>query len=487
AKSTDVSAGASVQTFNAGNTGSQNSVTGTTANTASRTAAKSPVQDQPIALTLGNTTITPVGFVDFTTVYRTTNSTNATATNFGAIPFNNQVQGHTSEMRLTGQDSRFGIRVDTKIKNADVTGYVETDFNGNDPLNVFVTTNSHTNRLRQYWADVRDGNLEFVGGQSYSLFTPNRHGLSPFNDDLFLTYDLDQNFQAGLVWARQAGVRFIYHFNDKFAAGVAVENPQQFIGAGEVVFPFSVNAQLGVQFDTGQNPGIPNVHPDFMGKLAYDTKLGDHDFHIEAGGMLRTFRVSTVTSAVGFISDRTVGGAGEVNFNAELFKNFHLVSNNFFSAGGGRYIGGLAPDVVVAPTDATNSVFRPSLVDSFSTLQGFEAKAGDKVQIYGYYSGVFARRNFFLDTTNPVPGRFAGFGAPNSPNLANRAIQEGTGGLNYTFWKDPRWGAFQIDGQISYLTRAPWFVAPGAPKNAHAMMTFFTFRYILPGSAPKTK
>ena len=34
--------------------------------------------------------------------------------------------------------------------------------------------------------------------------------------------------------------------------------------------------------------------------------------------------------------------------------------------------------------------------------------------------------------------------------------------------------------QACYLTRAPWFVAPGAPKNAHLTMGYVGFRYVLP-------
>jgi hypothetical protein len=38
----------------------------------------------------------------------------------------------------------------------------------------------------------------------------------------------------------------------------------------------------------------------------------------------------------------------------------------------------------------------------------------------------------------------------------------------------------QVLTQYSYLTRSPWFVAPGAPKNAHASMVYVDFRYLLP-------
>jgi hypothetical protein len=37
--------------------------------------------------------------------------------------------------------------------------------------------------------------------------------------------------------------------------------------------------------------------------------------------------------------------------------------------------------------------------------------------------------------------------------------------------------------QYSYLTRAPWFVAPAAPKNAHLSMVYAGFRYVLPSAS----
>jgi hypothetical protein len=34
--------------------------------------------------------------------------------------------------------------------------------------------------------------------------------------------------------------------------------------------------------------------------------------------------------------------------------------------------------------------------------------------------------------------------------------------------------------QYSYLTRSPWFVFNGAPKNAHLSQAYLSIRYVLP-------
>jgi hypothetical protein len=57
---------------------------------------------------------------------------------------------------------------------------------------------------------------------------------------------------------------------------------------------------------------------------------------------------------------------------------------------------------------------------------------------------------------------------------------EPTFGWIQTFWRDPQHGALQLITQGSYLTRSPWFVGAGAPKNAHLGMAWVDLRYVLP-------
>src|SRR5215470_12652120 len=107
-------------------------------------------KESPLSFRIGAAEFTPGGFVDFENIFRSTNTGNVAGTNFWAIPYSNQVAGHLTEYRSTGQYSRINLKATTKFKNTDVTGYVEADFNGNDPTNVFLTSNSHVMRLRLY-------------------------------------------------------------------------------------------------------------------------------------------------------------------------------------------------------------------------------------------------------------------------------------------------------------------------------------------------
>ena len=105
----------------------------------------------------------------------------------------------------------------------------------------------------------------------------------------------------------------------------------------------------------------------------------------------------------------------------------------------------------------------------------------DGAQVVSYAGSI---GDFFPDTTNTAhPGTTIGYGGPGSPNTNNRAIQQVTFDWVQTLWRDRRYGALQTYAQYSYLTRAPWFVAPDNPKNAHLSMVYAGFRYVLPSTA----
>lgn len=258
-------------------------------------AGPAPIPRKAAAFEVGGFEIAPVGYLALTGVSRNTNTGTATTTNFGAIPFSNTVQGNMTETRLSAQNSVLGLRAHGNIRGVDLTGYFEGDFNGNDPANTFVNSNSHTFRMRLAYADVKAGQFETSFGQTYSWLTPNRYGMGPDPSDIFLTNNIDQSFQVGLPWARQAAAHFAWHATPNFTIGAGIENPQQYVGSSEVVYPYAFNAQLGPQFDTGAIPGTPNRMPDVVAKVAYDSDVWSGTrLHLEAAGMWRHFRDTTL-------------------------------------------------------------------------------------------------------------------------------------------------------------------------------------------------
>ena len=470
------------------------SASGVAASTAAQSGGsqKETTKRSPLSFELGPAEFTPGGWADLTGVFRSTDIGSGTGTNFGSIPFNNTLpQAALSELRFTAQTSRLSMRVDIPAsESTHVTGYVESDFNGFQPPNAYISTNSSTFRLRLAWGKIQHGKWEILGGQSWSLLTPNRVGLSPLPADVFTSYRLDTNYLAGLTFARQAGFRVVYHATDWWTLGTSLENAQQYVPSS-VVFPGTSGFFAG-QFDNGSgatnagsattNTAIPNLHPDVIVKTALDWKLGERAFHLEAAGLIRSFKVFNNLDTPSETNTATAV-SGSVNLNFEVLKNFHLIANSFYGEGGGRYIGGLGPDVVIKP----NGTISP--LHSGSGVAGFEWDILPRLVIESYYSGAYFSRNFGLlpSSATPPPScdgisgfTCVGFGFPGSANTNNRAIQEGTFGFTQTLWGSPKYGKLQFITQSSYVVRSPWSVATGSPKNAHAFLEYVDLRYILP-------
>ena len=57
-------------------------------------------------------------------------------------------------------------------------------FWGSTPGNSAVTTNSNSLRLRLFWVRLSKPKFEILAGQSWSMLTPNRRGISPLPGDL---------------------------------------------------------------------------------------------------------------------------------------------------------------------------------------------------------------------------------------------------------------------------------------------------------------
>ncbi len=175
------------------------------------------------------------------------------------------------------------------------------------------------------------------------------------------------------------------------------------------------------------------------------------------------------------------GLGGFLNFNAQVFSGLRLIANGFWAKGGGRYIFGQAPDLIVRPDASLSTVtFR-------STVEGLDLAPANTL-LFADYGGVYIGRNdapaadgtACADATSCV-----GYGYPGAPSNQNKWIHEATGGFVQAFWKDAKYGGLSVIGQYSYVQRDRWSVAPGGPSNTHDHMVFLGLRYTLPGAPPK--
>jgi hypothetical protein len=454
-----------------------------------QTPGPDTANSSPLQFKLGDAYFTPVGFMDMTSVTRSTNPGSGIGTNFGSIPYSNAQAGALSETFLSPQNSRIGMRVDTGFGDYKVTGYWESDFLGQvgSPPNggLAVSSNPFVFRLRLYWVDVMKGKFEILGGQSWSLMTPNRRGVSPLPSDVFYSQDMDVNYQLGLTWARNPGFRFAYHPSDKVAFALALEDSQAYVGGANggsaVVLPAAISTTattgstqgsvLGGQINNGSSViSASSLMPDIIAKLAFDPTS---KFHAEIDGVMIANKIAYPEAGPIFPTNTKVGGGGSINLGFDLLPNFRILTNNYYSNGGGRYIFGQAPDFMIRANGTA------SLIHSASTVSGFEW-THNRSLFFGYYGGVYISRNMALDANGTTK---IGYGTISSDGQ-NRAIQEITFGENYTLAKSAKWGALNLIFQYSYLQRNPWLVTGTNPTNASLSMGFFDLRYTLPGSAP---
>jgi hypothetical protein len=428
----------------------------------------------PLNIHIGDSDFLIGGFMDMTMVSRSTNPGNGLGTNFSNFPFETTATGapnptgQLSETRFSAQNSRITLTATSKVGGAALKGYIEADFLGNTSTNLNVTSNSDGLRLRLYWAQYIQHGFEFLAGQSWSMLVPGRNGISPVPGDLFYSQDVDTNYQMGLTWGRTPGFRFIAHASDWFTAGIALENPEQYVG-GITVLPAAFPAGEVDQGTSavGASSATPNLYPDIIGKIAFDPKTGSTHQHIDAAFLVRGFKTFMPTTNTSFTQ---TGTGGSINFVVQPVKPLFIIATNYYSNGGGRYIANTGiPDFIVNPDGSM------SLVKSWSGIYGAELTV-NKSLIYGYWSKAQADQNITFDANGTTR---IGYGIPLT-QAANHWIEESTIGLTQTFFRDPKIGGMQLMIQYSYLLRQPFSTPVNTPTQANMHMFYLNVRYLLP-------
>jgi hypothetical protein len=417
-------------------------------------------------LKLGPADIRLQGYIALTGLYDTANTGGSIGTNFAGIPYSNTPEGNASEFRLSSQRTRVAVRVDTKLGPDPLAAYLEADFRGTTSGTVAVTSSSFGFRVRQAWMDYRRSKLQISGGQMFSLITPVRSEVTPNPIQAMMTYAVDAQYLAGLVWDRSPALRLAYHPNSSTTFAAALENPEQQVGT-VVKFPAALNSILSTQYNTGTAElKTPNLGPDTVFKASFNRGSPGHQFHLDTGMILRFFRSYNPSDITGHKNAFGIGG--NLNLGVDLTPKLHLVLNGFLSSGGGRYIGGLVPDVIVR----ANGDISP--VKAHSWVSGLEYAANRRNTLFTYYSGVYAPRNTALDLDHSQ----IGFGYAGS-NVARRAINEWTVGWGTLFWNSESSGSIQLNTQYSYIRNNPWSAGTG-PRAANAHLILGTLRYNLP-------
>ncbi len=485
--------------------------------------AKKAVEEGPSTIKYKGISITPGGFVAAETVWRQRSAQADVNTPLTGEPFPNNPLSKTSEFNASGRQSRISLLGESRVNGAKVSGYYEADFLSAGATSNSRQSNSYTLRQRQLFGQVAlDSGWSFTGGQMWSLVTETKKGIT--NRLEALPQTIDAQYNVGFSWARQYGFRVTKNFNDKFALGVAVEEPQATFGGRGFPTAFFIGAPgaggglLNFVDTTGYSI---NKTPDFVVKAAFDPGWG----HYEIFGVVSTFRSrtypcsvnpavlalpascpgTTASAANAFNDTRTGGGVG-VNARAPFFNKKLDLGIHFFGGDGiGRYTSAQLADATARP-DGTLALIRGG-----SGLGTIEVHATPKLDIYAYIGGEYAYRTAYTFTnittgaTVPVgygSPRFDNSGCegsealpsgtfvPSSGGVCNgdlRNVIEGTLGFWHRLYQGPK-GRLQWGLQYSYLTKNTWSGNhnntpagnPGVSAKAVDNMVFTSFRYYIP-------
>ena len=464
--------------------------------------------------------ITPGGFTAAETVWRPHSTGSDIPTPFTAIPFPQAEAYHLSEFYGTGRQSRVSLMAEGKTSWGLMRGYFEGDWLGTGVTSNNNQSNSYVFRQRVIWGQaLTHSGWGVAGGQMWSLATEDAKGLSNLSGDIKTPLTIDPNYSVGFVWTRQYGFRVTKAFGDKFAIGLAAENPQVLGPAGTISMnsgwsyiwgnPGSgaglYNGAISGETCTSTSTTTPvsitcvpsylttyaiNPIPDIVAKVAFDPGFG----HYEVIGITRAFRDRIYPSAASGLSPFNnwvwgggIGGSARVPIAHKLDVGVKALWGN----GTGRYGASTIADVTVGPWGN----FKP--LESISALGTLELHATPRLDIYANYGGDYIGRWLYTNAA----GKAGGYGigesntgcgtenlTPTAPGVpssgssctgVNRDTQEATLGYWYDLYKGPK-GRLRQGVQYSYQVREIWANLPGyAPKGIENMV-WTSFRYYLP-------
>ncbi|MDB5444008.1 MAG: hypothetical protein JWP73_2384 [Phenylobacterium sp.] len=453
-------------------------------------AAATPKTDvihyKGLSITLG-------GFLAAEGIYRSKNENADIASSFSAIPFANNVPGHTHELRGTARQSRLSFLAQGDINpNTHAAFYGEFDFQAAAQTANPKESNSYSPRIRHLYGaiDWDSLGLELLAGQTWSLTTANTKGITPRNE--LPPPTIDAQYVPGFTWARQAQLRLVKNWNKQLWLAVSLENPQTTFAAaptGVLLTAPGVTATTAAPgvagFDIANTLSF-NHYPDVVAKVAYELPIGgDHPLHLELFGLLRSYydRVAYTPAnpfgrAPGSTNMSTSGGGvgGGFTFTA-IPKRLDLHGSFLTGRGIGRYGTSQLPDTVVRPDGGL------SPIPETMFLAGATLHATSALDIYLF--GGQERENARIFT---VPGSNAAYGFGNpaailtgcnveggicTPNL--RQVNQVTVGLWDKFYHGD-FGLLQFGLQYSHTNLKSFTGVGGAPSTSDDMV-FASFRY----------
>ena len=220
--------------------------------------------DHPDTLHYKGVTLTPGGYAAGETVWRAHATGGDIPTAFSSIPYEGADAYSLSEFYGSARQSRMALMAEGKVPWGTLRGYWEADWLGTGITSNNNQSNSYVLRERVLWAQAETNNhLAFTGGQLWSLATEDKKGISNLSGDIMTPQTIDPNYAVGFVWTRQYGFRVTKTW-DKFAFGIAVENPQILYSAA-----LGGDTPYAILGSVGQNGGNYNAAVSSVAATTY--------------------------------------------------------------------------------------------------------------------------------------------------------------------------------------------------------------------------
>ena len=210
--------------------------------------------ESPTVLHYKGITLTPGGFLEGDTVFRSHATGGDIATGFSAIPYEHADSYSLSEFYGSASASRFSLMAEGKVNWGTIRGYYETDFLGSGSTSSNNQSNSYLLRQRLLYAQAEtNSHLSFTVGQLWTLATEDKKGITSPAADVPVPMTADPNYMPGFVWTRQYALRVVKSFS-KAAVAIAAENPQVIYAA-----TLAGNTPYAVLGSAGLNAGAFNA------------------------------------------------------------------------------------------------------------------------------------------------------------------------------------------------------------------------------------
>ncbi len=442
---------------------------------------------------LGGIRVTLGGFIAAESIFRTRNETADISSNYNnSIPYPSSPNYHTPEFRETARQSRIALLAEGNPDSVTtLTGYYEADFNAAGTSSNSVESNSYVLRERQLYATYARKDLDFyvLGGQSWSLLTMNKVGITPRQEDVPLT--IDAQYVPGFVWTRNPGLRFVKGFdNDLVDVGLSFESPQAaYYTGGNGTGSLSgtvLSTNAGAATLNSDTTYSDDIAPDTIAKVTADPGWG----HYELFGVAR-FLHDRITPAAGGNSGRNntvlAGGGGGGAVLPVIKGKLDLQGNILAGEGIGRYGSAGLPDAtfsqhgapvplpeVIAMVGLVGHPIKPiDLYAYVGTEQITHSKAyTENRKGYGYGSPLYS--NVGCDFEQPIPASGASLARPCTANTSG--VTQGAIGVWWRFLKGD-YGTMQTGAEVSYTRKNAFDGVGGSPKTDDTMV-FFSFRYL---------